>query len=100
MIKLQYRIEMWGEGREFYNNKRWNIPINRNKDYHPNATTLTFPVSGMVCKIPENEINYNPLVVPESLISLINLTFLQGRNLRFCPDFFISVPNGLCSMFR
>ena len=51
MIKLQYRIEMWGEGREFYNNKRWNIPINRNKDYHPNATTLTFPVSGMVCKI-------------------------------------------------
>ena len=63
MIKLQYRIEMWGEGREFYNNKRWNIPINRNKDYHPNATTLTFPVSGMVCKIPENEINYNPLVV-------------------------------------
>ena len=63
MIKLQYRIEMWGEGREFYNNKRWNVAVNRNAAYHPHATTLTFPVSGMVCKIPENEINYNPLIV-------------------------------------
>ena len=63
MIKLQYRIEMWGEGREFYNNKRWNVAVNRNAAYHPHATTLTFPVSGMVCDIPSDEINYNPLVV-------------------------------------
>ena len=88
MIKLQYRIEMWGEGREFYNNKRWNIPINRNKDYHPNATTLTFPVSGMVCKIPEKRDQLQPAGCTESLISLINLTFLQGRTASFCPDFF------------
>src|SRR5690606_14298861 len=30
MVQLQSRIELWGEGgREFYNNKRWNIEVSR-----------------------------------------------------------------------
>lgn len=63
MVQLQTRIEMWGEGGlEFYNNKRWNIPVNRTGSTdHVNFNTL--PVSGMTIQIPENEMNNNPKMV-------------------------------------
>lgn len=63
MVQLQTRIEMWGEGgREFYNNKRWNIPVNRTSSAN-HVTKSTLPVSSMTLAIPENEILYNPLAV-------------------------------------
>jgi hypothetical protein len=54
---------MWGEnGLEFYNNKRWNIPVNRTGSTdHLNFNTL--PVSGMTIQIPENEMENNPKMV-------------------------------------
>lgn len=63
MVQLQTRIEMWGEnGLEFYNNKRWNIPVNRTGSTdHINFNTL--PVSGMTLQIPENEMDTNPKMV-------------------------------------
>ncbi len=62
-IQLQWRIEMWGEGgREFYNNKRWNIPVDRTGSSN-HVTKSTYPVSGMTLEIPEDEINTNPLCV-------------------------------------
>lgn len=63
MVQFQTRIEMWGEnGLEFYNNKRWNIPVNRNGSTdHINLNTLQ--VSGMTLQIPENEMNTNPKMV-------------------------------------
>ncbi len=61
MVQLQTRIELWGEGgREFYNNKRWNIPVDRTSSAN-HVTKTTYPVSSMTLKIPENEILYNPL---------------------------------------
>lgn len=63
MVQLQSRIELWGEGgREFYNNKRWNIPVNRASSAN-HVTKSSLPVSDMTLAIPENEILYNPLAV-------------------------------------
>ncbi|CAG5018224.1 hypothetical protein DYBT9275_05959 [Dyadobacter sp. CECT 9275] len=63
MVQLQTRIEMWGEGgREFYNNKRWNIPVDRTSSAN-HVTKASYPVSSMTLQIPEDEILYNPLAV-------------------------------------
>ena len=60
-VQLQSRIELWGEGgREFYNNKRWNIPVNRTGSTN-HVVIISYPVSGMTLQIPENEMNNNPL---------------------------------------
>lgn len=40
-IQLQWRIEMWGEGFEFYNNKRWGISVYRGKDMNDNINGIT-----------------------------------------------------------
>ncbi|MFH0760605.1 MAG: RagB/SusD family nutrient uptake outer membrane protein [Bacteroidota bacterium] len=62
-IQLQSRIELWGEnGREYYNNRRWNIPVDRTTSAN-HVVKLTYPVSGMTCQIPENEMNNNPLCI-------------------------------------
>lgn len=59
MVQFQERIEMWCEkGLEFYNNKRWNIPVNRNgseNHYH----NVTLPVDNMTLQIPTIETNAN-----------------------------------------
>ncbi|MFT3947522.1 MAG: RagB/SusD family nutrient uptake outer membrane protein [Agriterribacter sp.] len=61
MVQLQTRIELWGEGgREFYNNKRWNIPVDRASSAN-HVIKGTYPVSSMTLQIPENEMLYNPL---------------------------------------
>lgn len=63
MVQLQTRIELWGEnGREFYNNKRWNIPVDRTSSAN-HLAKITYPVSKMTLQIPEEEILYNPLAV-------------------------------------
>lgn len=64
LIQLQTRIEMWGErGLEFYNNKRWNIPVDRTSSkVHPSK--ITYPVNLMTLQIPKNELDYNPLCEP------------------------------------
>lgn len=61
MVQLQTRIELWGEGgREFYNNKRWNIPVDRSSSSN-HLNKLTYPVKDMTLQIPDDEIFYNPL---------------------------------------
>lgn len=63
MVQLQTRIELWGEGgREFYNNKRWNIPVDRRTSEN-HVTKTTYSVAEMTLQIPENEMMYNPLAV-------------------------------------
>ncbi len=63
MVQLQSRIELWGEGgREFYNNKRWNIPVDRT-DSQNHVTKNTYPVSKMTLQIPQDEMLYNPKAV-------------------------------------
>ena len=61
MVYLQTRIELWGEGgREFYNNKRWNIPVDRTTSTN-HISKNTYPVERMTLQIPDDEILYNPL---------------------------------------
>jgi hypothetical protein len=61
MVQLQTRIELWGEGgREFFNNKRWGIPVDRTSSAnHVDKGKLS--VSAMTLQIPESEMLYNPL---------------------------------------
>ena len=63
MVQLQTRIEMWGEnGLEFFNNKRWNISVDRtNSSNHIDKTS--YSVAKMTLQIPEEETLYNPLCV-------------------------------------
>ena len=57
-IKLQWRIEMWGEnGLNYYCHKRWNEPSVRTGTNHWNTTTWT--VEKMEWEIPMNELQNN-----------------------------------------
>lgn len=60
MVQLQYRIELWGEGGyEFYNNKRWNIPVDRTSSAN-HVNKGTYSVADMTLDIPDDEMFYNP----------------------------------------
>ena len=61
MVQLQTRIELWGEGGcEFFNNKRWNIPVDRTGSSN-HVDKGTYSVANMTLQIPEEEMLYNPL---------------------------------------
>lgn len=61
MVQLQWRIEMWGEnGREYYNNKRWGIAVDRSSSKNHIEKNVTYSVAQMTLQIPENEMLYNP----------------------------------------
>lgn len=63
MVQLQTRIELWGEnGSEFFNNKRWNILVDR-KSSTNHVDKGTYSVDKMTLKIPEMEMLYNPKAV-------------------------------------
>jgi hypothetical protein len=62
-VKLQWRIEMWGENAaEYFNNKRWGIDVVRSESNSSHRETRTIPVSSMTLPIPDNELLYNPNV--------------------------------------
>lgn len=67
MVQLQTRIEMWGEkGLEWYNNRRWNIAVNRaGSNVHWNPS-ITYPVSKMTLQIPSEEIGASPNFGPQN----------------------------------
>lgn len=63
MVQLQTRIELWGEGgREFFNNKRWGIPVDRTSSTN-HVDKGQYSVANMTVQIPEVEMLYNPLAV-------------------------------------
>jgi len=63
MVQLQTRIELWGEGgREFFNNKRWGIPVDRTGSAN-HVDKSTYSVAKMTLQIPEQEMLYNPLCI-------------------------------------
>lgn len=63
MVQLQSRIELWGEGgREFFNNKRWGIAVDRISSTN-HVDKGTYSVSKMTLQFPESEMLYNPLCV-------------------------------------
>jgi hypothetical protein len=60
-VKLQWRIEMWGENAsEYFNNKRWGVEVVRSTATTNHGRDLTIPVAAMTLAIPENELLYNP----------------------------------------
>ena len=64
MVQLQYRIEMWGEnGREYFNNKRWNINVDRTGSTTHVATGMKLSWQDMTIEFPVNEKENNPLLV-------------------------------------
>ena len=57
-VKLQWRIEMWGEGDwAFYNQKRWGA-LNQRGDNHWSKTQI--PAEGLTWEIPQTERQGNP----------------------------------------
>ena len=61
MVKLQWRIEMWGEnGLDYWNAKRWNAPIDRTKSTLHWSDGKTLDVVNMTYGVPEVEYQRNP----------------------------------------
>ena len=64
-IQLESRIELWGEnGSEYYNNKRWNLGVDRTGDVTvTNHTDHSVVPAGtaFTWQIPEREIMFNPM---------------------------------------
>ncbi|MDR1937579.1 MAG: RagB/SusD family nutrient uptake outer membrane protein, partial [Tannerellaceae bacterium] len=61
MVKLQWRIEMWGEnGLEYYNNKRWGVSVVRSTSTSNHRINATIGVDLMTLEIPSNETLLNP----------------------------------------
>jgi hypothetical protein len=61
MVKLQWRIEMWGEnGLEYYNNKRWGNNVIRSSSTTSHWDNNTISVDLMTLEIPSNELIFNP----------------------------------------
>ncbi len=64
LVQLQYRIEMWGEnGREYFNNKRWNINVDRTGSKTHVATGMKLSWQEMTIDFPTNEKENNPNLV-------------------------------------
>ncbi len=60
MVKLQWRIEMWGEnGTEFANNKRWGTNIDRTGSSIHWSSGKTYSVEHMTYEIPIQETSTN-----------------------------------------
>jgi hypothetical protein len=60
MVELQTRIEMWCEnGLEFYNNKRWNINVDRTGSTNHYRTSETLKVSEMTLEMSIDETSTN-----------------------------------------
>lgn len=58
MVKLQWRIEMWGEGDwAFYNQKRWKSPAPRGANHW---SSNPVPSEGWIWEIPREERQGNP----------------------------------------
>lgn len=71
-IRKQRRIELWGEGFNFSDLKRWNLGIDRKKTgsshiYVPGADVKFEPGSDMMLfQFPIGEINANPKLRPQN----------------------------------
>lgn len=60
-IQLQWRIEMWGEGgREFFNNKRWGIDVDRTSSPTHISSVKTWSCDKMTLELPQRELEDNP----------------------------------------
>lgn len=64
-LRLQRRIELWGEGSSFIDFKRWKMPILRNVEGTNHRTKKDVVVGGIefVYQIPQGEIEQNPALV-------------------------------------
>lgn len=72
-VRLYRRIELWGEGFNWFDLKRWNLPIVRNSWVEgdlasgniPKASAGTVPATarGWRMALPESETNYNKMCV-------------------------------------
>ncbi|MBD5369643.1 MAG: RagB/SusD family nutrient uptake outer membrane protein [Bacteroides sp.] len=76
-IRIQRRIELWGEGHNWFDFKRWNLPINRtawkegdvNSNNVPEAYSKSLPASDPSWRyiVPNSETQYN-MAIDRSLL--------------------------------
>ncbi len=65
-IRLYYRIELWGEGHDWFNYKRWGLPIVRHTAKNGGSFNSNFAVTinpsdhnGWTWSFPDKEVDYN-----------------------------------------
>lgn len=64
-VRIQRRIELWGEGTSFFDMKRWNIGITRNVASTNHRTIIDVPAGDkrLTYQIPQIEIDANPKII-------------------------------------
>ena len=64
-VRIQRRIELWGEGTSFFDFKRWHLGVNRNEAGSNHTFMITVPAGDKrwVYQIPQDEIEANSLIV-------------------------------------
>ena len=65
-VRLYNRIELWGEGHDWFNYKRWGLPIERHDAKNGGSFNTNFAVTinpsdynGWTWSFPNKEIDYN-----------------------------------------
>ncbi len=61
-VRIQRRLELWGEGTSFFDIKRWKIGIDRGEEGSNHRTKIKVPAGDKkwVYQIPQSEIDANP----------------------------------------
>ncbi len=59
-VRLQRRIELWGEGTSFYDLKRWQLGVDRTNSNHTNILTIDKTSNKWRYQIPIKEMDSNP----------------------------------------
>ncbi len=78
LIRTERRLELWGEGHSWFDQKRWKLPIHRtayvpgdtNSGNWPAAVRADIPVTegnGWRLAVPSQAVTLNPLLNPESM---------------------------------
>ncbi len=64
-VRFQRRIELWGEGTNWFDMKRWNLTINRNRPNtnHKKVFTVEPNSLGFLHRLPQAEMDANKQLV-------------------------------------
>ncbi|WP_052405279.1 RagB/SusD family nutrient uptake outer membrane protein [Porphyromonas sp. COT-290 OH860] len=69
-IRFQRRIELWGEGTNWFDMKRWKLMINRNVEgtNHTVKVDIATDAPGFFHALPQSELDANPLLEQNTIV--------------------------------
>ena len=84
-IRLQRKLELWGEGFSWFDDKRWNLPIDRRAGDPGDKTSGNWPAS-MAVKVGPSDYNGWRYVIPQYAVDYnpqINITLMKYKDVEY-----------------